>query len=120
MPTLLDLYLGIMISQLKNATFPSEAVRELGDGNPRTGEYLQKCRMRIFNLMVINPSNLSFLHGLFVLVIKLKKVAALHFLRYPPARALTLRFFNAFSGIRYGWDQQIIVKRPSVTVHRLL
>jgi hypothetical protein len=73
-----------MISQLQNATSPSEAVKELGDRNPRTGEYLQKCRMRIFNLMVIKPSNLSFLNGHFVLVIKLKKVAALHFLRYPP------------------------------------
>jgi len=120
MLTLLDLYLGIMISQLQNTTSPSGPVKKLGDGNPRTGEYLQKCRMRIFNLMVINPSNLSFLHGLFVLVTKLKKVVALHFLRHPPARALTLRFLNAFSGIRYGWDQQIIVKRPSFTVHRLL
>jgi hypothetical protein len=34
MPTLLDLYFKIMISQFKNATFPSEAAKELGNGNP--------------------------------------------------------------------------------------
>jgi hypothetical protein len=34
MPTLLDLYFEIMISQFKNATFSSGAAKELGEGNP--------------------------------------------------------------------------------------
>jgi len=46
---------------------PPEGVKKLGDG-AQTGEYLQKCRMRVFNLMVLNAFKLSILHGLSVFV----------------------------------------------------
>jgi hypothetical protein len=71
---------------------------------PLTGEYLQKCRMRTFNLMLMNLSKLSIWYGPCVLVSKTEKVAALHFFRYPPVRSLNLGFFHTFSLVNNGFQ----------------
>ena len=51
---------------------PSEGVKKLEDDSP-DGEYLQKCRMRSFNLTAMDASKLSILHSLCIFVEKAGK-----------------------------------------------
>jgi hypothetical protein len=93
---------------------PSEGVKKLEDDSP-DGEYLQKCRMRSFNLTVMDASKSSILRNLCIFVEKAGKGSRSTFLPISPALALSLGFFHTFSVIGGNPIPRIGVVSPEKT-----